>query len=99
MERVNKIAYVASLDGDPILASELSSKRAIRLRKGADEIRRDELRTPPIYNYARCEFIISHHVAGVELGVVLPWTSAVEHVYYVFSSGVREIPQPPTSIG
>jgi hypothetical protein len=84
MERANRIAYVASLDGDPILASELSNTRAIFLRKGAGKIRRDERRTPPIYNYARCEFIICHHVAGAELSVVFSWTSAVEHVYYAF---------------
>ncbi|KAJ7257832.1 hypothetical protein C8J57DRAFT_1074373 [Mycena rebaudengoi] len=68
MEKANKIAYVASLDGDPILASELSNKRAICLRKDAGEIRRDEQRTPPIYNYAR----------------FFPWTSAAEHVYCAF---------------
>ncbi|KAJ7279151.1 hypothetical protein C8J57DRAFT_1434228 [Mycena rebaudengoi] len=68
MEKANKIAYVASLDGDPVLVSELSNKRAMYLRKGAGEIRRDERRTPPIYNYAR----------------FFPWTFAVEHVYYAF---------------
>ncbi|KAF7368914.1 hypothetical protein MVEN_00217500 [Mycena venus] len=68
VDRANRLAYVATLDGDPILASKLSNKRAICLRKNSGEIRRDEQSTPPIYNYAR----------------FLPWTLAVEHVYYAF---------------
>ncbi|KAJ7318168.1 hypothetical protein DFH08DRAFT_401709 [Mycena albidolilacea] len=68
MDKANKIAYVATLDGEPTLASNKSNKRAIYLRKGAGEIHRDEQCTPPIYNYAR----------------FLPWTLAVENVYYAF---------------
>ncbi|KAJ7248228.1 hypothetical protein B0H12DRAFT_1123689 [Mycena haematopus] len=68
MDKANKIAYVATLEGEPTLASDKSNKRAIYLRKGAGEIHRDEQSTPPIYNYAR----------------FLPWTLAVEHVYYAF---------------
>ncbi|KAJ7916191.1 hypothetical protein B0H13DRAFT_1998538 [Mycena leptocephala] len=61
MERANKIAYVATPDGEPTLASHVSSKRH-------REIHRDEQCTAPIYNYAR----------------FLPWTLAVENVYYAF---------------
>ncbi|KAJ7856726.1 hypothetical protein B0H14DRAFT_3085312 [Mycena olivaceomarginata] len=42
MDKANKIAYVATLDGEPTLASNKSNKRAIYLRKGAGEIHRDE---------------------------------------------------------
>jgi hypothetical protein len=90
IESANKIAYVASLNGDPIPASELSNKHVIRLRQGADKTRGDERRTPPIYNYARCQFIICHHVAGVELGTVFTWTLAVEHVYHAFREASEE---------
>ncbi|KAF8218249.1 hypothetical protein K438DRAFT_1796555 [Mycena galopus ATCC 62051] len=69
MEKANKIAYVATMEGEPTLASNKSSKRAISLRKGTGEIHSDEQSTPPIYNYAR----------------FLPWTLAVEEVYYQFS--------------
>ncbi|KAF8218251.1 hypothetical protein K438DRAFT_21902 [Mycena galopus ATCC 62051] len=69
MEKANKIAYVATMEGEPTLASNKSSKCAISLRKGTGEIHSDEQSTPPIYNYAR----------------FLPWTLAVEEVYYQFS--------------
>ncbi|KAF7377820.1 hypothetical protein MSAN_00205500 [Mycena sanguinolenta] len=68
VDKANKNAYVATFEGEPILASEKSTKRAIYLRKGTGAIHRDEQSTPPIYNYAR----------------FLPWTLAVEHVYYAF---------------
>ncbi|KAJ7025574.1 hypothetical protein C8F04DRAFT_1223272 [Mycena alexandri] len=68
MERANKIAYVASPSGEPRLASEVSAKRAIYLSKGTGDVHRDEHCSAPIYNYAR----------------FLPWTLAVESVYYAF---------------
>ncbi|KAK7052429.1 hypothetical protein R3P38DRAFT_3306158 [Favolaschia claudopus] len=68
IDKANKIAYVATLEGEPVLASTLSARRAINLPKGSGEVRHDEMSTPPIYNYAR----------------FFPWTLAVEHVYYAF---------------
>ncbi|KAJ7703797.1 hypothetical protein B0H16DRAFT_1638430 [Mycena metata] len=68
VERANKIAYVASPSGEPRLASELSTKRAIYLSKGTGDVHRDEHCTAPIYNYAR----------------FLPWSLSVENVYYAF---------------
>ncbi|KAJ6551672.1 hypothetical protein B0H19DRAFT_1264320 [Mycena capillaripes] len=68
MERANKIAYVATPDGEPTFAYNVSSKRAISLRKGVGDIHSDEQITAPIFNYAR----------------FLPWTLAVEDVYYAF---------------
>ncbi|KAJ7219902.1 hypothetical protein GGX14DRAFT_532680 [Mycena pura] len=69
MERANKFAYVATPEGEPTLASNVSSKRAIYLRKGAgDSLRRDEHITAPIFNYSR----------------FLSWTFAVEDVYSAF---------------
>ncbi|KAJ6475710.1 hypothetical protein C8R47DRAFT_985972, partial [Mycena vitilis] len=68
MERANKIAYVATPDGEPTLASNVSRRRAISLRKGTGDIHRDEQISAPIFNYAR----------------FLPWSLAVEDVYYAF---------------
>ncbi|KAJ6551742.1 hypothetical protein B0H19DRAFT_1158747 [Mycena capillaripes] len=69
MAKANNLAYVATPDGEPILASHVSSKRAMYLRKGtAGEVQYDQQCTAPIYNYAR----------------LFPWTLAVEHVYCVF---------------
>ncbi|KAJ7471226.1 hypothetical protein B0H11DRAFT_1376059 [Mycena galericulata] len=68
LQRANAIAYVATPDGEPTLASNLSNKRAISLQKGGSDIHHDERCTAPIYNYAR----------------FLPWTLAVENVYYAF---------------
>jgi len=48
MERANKIAYVATPDGQPTLNN--SRKRALYLRKGVGT---DEQCSPPVYNYAR----------------------------------------------
>ncbi|KAF7358855.1 hypothetical protein MSAN_01225500 [Mycena sanguinolenta] len=68
MDKANKIAYVATMEDEPTLASDISDKRAIYIRKSAGEVHRDEQSTPPIYNYAR----------------FLSWTLAVEHVYHAF---------------
>ncbi|KAJ7139079.1 hypothetical protein C8R44DRAFT_837667 [Mycena epipterygia] len=83
IRKANVIAYVATADGQPTLASNLSSKRAISLRKGAGEIHCDEQCTAPIFNYAR----------------FLPWTLAVEDVYYAFreASQKSESHQPVNS--
>ncbi|KAJ7449314.1 hypothetical protein FB451DRAFT_756169 [Mycena latifolia] len=68
IRRANAIAYVATPNGEPTLASNVSGKRAISLRYGAGDIHCDEQCTAPIFNYAR----------------FLPWTLAVEDVYYAF---------------
>ncbi|KAF7303677.1 hypothetical protein MIND_00597100 [Mycena indigotica] len=68
VERANKIAYVVTHDGEAILASHLSTKRAIAIRRGSGDIHSDEHHTAPIYNYAR----------------FLPWSMAVETVYVAF---------------
>ncbi|KAJ6535942.1 hypothetical protein DFH09DRAFT_98147 [Mycena vulgaris] len=68
IRRANAIAYVATPDGKPVFASQVTSKRAISLRKGAGDIHSDEQCTAPIFNYAR----------------FLPWTLAVEDVYDAF---------------
>ncbi|KAJ6492048.1 hypothetical protein C8R45DRAFT_867557 [Mycena sanguinolenta] len=70
LDRTNTIAYVATLQGEPLLASDKSDTYAICIRNDshAGEIHRDEQNTPPIYNYAR----------------FLPWTLAVEDVYCAF---------------
>ncbi|KAJ7062012.1 hypothetical protein C8F01DRAFT_122403 [Mycena amicta] len=52
LERANKIAFVASHDGEPIHASNISTKRAISFRR-CGQIHRDEHHSAPIYNYAR----------------------------------------------
>ncbi|KAJ7658956.1 hypothetical protein B0H17DRAFT_1096383 [Mycena rosella] len=67
--RVNAEAYIAS-DRGPIPAddSEGTPDRAIFLLQRVDSVRRDEQRSPPIYNYAR----------------FLPWVQAVEKVSLVF---------------
>ncbi|KAJ7198844.1 hypothetical protein GGX14DRAFT_373664 [Mycena pura] len=68
IERANKIAYVATPDGEPTLASAVSTRRAISLRRGAGNIQYDAQCTAPIYNYAR----------------FLPLSLAVETVYHAF---------------
>ncbi|KAJ6535964.1 hypothetical protein DFH09DRAFT_1179260 [Mycena vulgaris] len=68
MKRANAIAYIATPDCEPTLASNVSNKRAIDLQKGAGDIHCDEQCSAPIYNYSR----------------FLPWTLAVENVYYAF---------------
>ncbi|KAG6843856.1 hypothetical protein H0H87_012351, partial [Tephrocybe sp. NHM501043] len=68
MRRVNNVAYVAT-SGIPVLASSLSDKQAVTLRKGVeDPLYYDENCTIPIYNYAR----------------FLSWVRAVEDVSDVF---------------
>ncbi|KAJ7720292.1 hypothetical protein DFH07DRAFT_308663 [Mycena maculata] len=68
MQRANVIAHVATEDGKSTLASNISNRRAIALQKGGGDIHSDERCTAPIFNYAR----------------FLPWTLAVETVYYAF---------------
>ncbi|KAJ7242962.1 hypothetical protein C8J57DRAFT_1366608 [Mycena rebaudengoi] len=68
MHRANAIAYVATPNGAPIRAANVSNKRAISLYKGTGDIHRDEQCTAPIYNYAR----------------FLPWSLAVDDVYDAF---------------
>ncbi|KAF7304269.1 hypothetical protein HMN09_00828200 [Mycena chlorophos] len=68
VERANKIAFVATHDGEPVHASHVSTKRAISLRRGSGIVHSDENHTAPIYNYAR----------------FLPWSMAVETVYVAF---------------
>ncbi|KAJ7083628.1 hypothetical protein B0H15DRAFT_416574 [Mycena belliarum] len=83
LKRANTIAYVATPDGKPTPASDISGKRAISLQRGAGEIHRDEQSSAPIYNYAR----------------FLPWTLAVEDVYHAFreASDKSETHQPVDS--
>ncbi|KAJ7025558.1 hypothetical protein C8F04DRAFT_1191308 [Mycena alexandri] len=68
INRANQIAFVATPDGEPTLASNISTKRAISLRKGGGDVHSDEHCTAPVFNYAR----------------FLPWTLAVEEVYAAF---------------
>ncbi|KAJ6460951.1 hypothetical protein C8R45DRAFT_842429, partial [Mycena sanguinolenta] len=73
--RANKIAYVATPEGAPTLASNVSSKRAIYLGKGAgDTLCRDEHITAPIFNYSR----------------FLSWSLAVEDVYSAFQEASQK---------
>jgi len=69
IERANKIAYIATTDGMPVLARSVSMQYAISLTPSTDDILRcDEQCTAPIYNYSR----------------FLPWAKAVEDVCDVF---------------
>ncbi|KAJ7198831.1 hypothetical protein GGX14DRAFT_373797 [Mycena pura] len=68
IRRANQVAYVATPDGAPTLASNVCSKRAISIQKASGAIHCDEQCTAPIFNYAR----------------FLPWTLAVEDVYRAF---------------
>ena len=69
IERANKIAYIATPSGKPVLASSVSMQRAISLTPATDDILRcDEQCTAPIYNYSR----------------FLPWAKAVEDVCDAF---------------
>ncbi|KAJ7916204.1 hypothetical protein B0H13DRAFT_1609607 [Mycena leptocephala] len=83
IRRANQIAYVATPEGEPTLASNVSNKRAISLRKDAGAIHRDEHCSAPVFNYAR----------------FLPWTLAVEDVYAAFreASQKSESHQPVDS--
>ncbi|KAJ7621063.1 hypothetical protein FB45DRAFT_928236 [Roridomyces roridus] len=68
LARANAIAHVATPEGKPVLASNISNRRAISLEKGGGDIHYDEQPSAPIYNYAR----------------FIPWTLAVEEVYCGF---------------
>ncbi|KAJ7176463.1 hypothetical protein C8R46DRAFT_889880, partial [Mycena filopes] len=68
INRANQIAFVATPDGEPTLASNVSTKRAISLRRGGSDVHSDEHSSSPVFNYAR----------------FLPWTLAVEEVYAAF---------------
>jgi hypothetical protein len=69
IERANKIAYVATASGVPVLASTVSMQYAISLSPPTDDVvRSDEQCTAPIYNYSR----------------FFSWTLAVEEVCEVF---------------
>jgi len=69
IEQANKIAYVATPTGKPVLASSMSMQCAISLSFSPDDaIRGDEQCTAPIYNYAR----------------FLSWAGAVEDIRIVF---------------
>jgi hypothetical protein len=69
IERANKIAYVATTTGTPVLATSVPTQHAISLTPSTDEVLRcDEQCTAPIYNYSR----------------FLPWVQAVEKVCDVF---------------
>ncbi|KAJ6551660.1 hypothetical protein B0H19DRAFT_1297417 [Mycena capillaripes] len=68
IRRANEKAFVATPNGHPILASDVSNKRAISLRKGGGAIHSDEFCTAPVFNYSR----------------FFAWTLAVEDVYAAF---------------
>jgi len=71
VDRANRIAYVATSNGKPELASLRASEYAISLQPGTGDIlRRDEACTVPIFNYAR----------------FLPWVEAVETVADAFQA-------------
>ncbi|KAG6808854.1 hypothetical protein H0H92_002564 [Tricholoma furcatifolium] len=72
IDRANKVAYTASeSEGPPVLASRLSTDRAVSLKTGVGSpLYRDEHCTVPIYNYAR----------------FLSWTLAVEEVFDFISA-------------
>ena len=72
VERVNKIAYVATDEGGIVLAKYAATQaRAIELTlTKEDYLRRDEKCTAPIYNYAR----------------FFPWVEAVETVSAAFEA-------------
>ena len=70
IEHANKIAYVATDDGSPVLVKQ-SEARAFELSiMQVDHLRNDEKRTVPIYNYAR----------------LFPWVQAVERVSEAFEA-------------
>jgi hypothetical protein len=69
IDRANKIAYVATPSGKPVLASSVSMQRAISLSISTDDpLRCDEECTAPIYNYSR----------------IFTWAQAVENIFVVF---------------
>jgi hypothetical protein len=69
-ESANKKAYIATHSGSsPVPVDSVSDKYALSLCWSLDAIRRDEVRTNPVYNYSR----------------VLPWTLVAEEVYRAFS--------------
>ena len=79
INRVNRIAYVATPGGDgPELASSKSRRYAIFLRfDHRDILHRDEGCTVPVYNYAR----------------FLPWVQAVETVADAFRAASERVDQ------
>jgi hypothetical protein len=72
VKRANKIAYVATPYGEPVLASSVSRHHAISLAVESldNPVRWDEICTAPIYNYAR----------------FFSWVQAVEEISNVFQS-------------
>ncbi|KAJ7653260.1 hypothetical protein DFH06DRAFT_1093534 [Mycena polygramma] len=68
IRRANELAYVATPNGQPTRASEVSNRHAISLKKGGGAIHSDEYCSAPVFNYAR----------------FIPWTLAVEDVYAAF---------------
>lgn len=72
IERANRIAYVATEDGDPVHIKYAESEaRAFELSLlDLDHLRNDEKRTVPIYNYAR----------------LFTWVQAVETVSEAFEA-------------
>lgn len=69
INRANKIVYVATPSGQPVLASSVSMQRAISLPFPTDDpLRCDEQCTAPIYNYSR----------------IFVWARAVEKVFVIF---------------
>ena len=72
VERANKLAHVATDDGQVVLVKEAETEaRAIELTlTEVDDLRRDEKCTAPVFNYAR----------------FLPWVQAVEDVSEAFQA-------------
>ncbi|KAF7327802.1 hypothetical protein MKEN_00360000 [Mycena kentingensis (nom. inval.)] len=68
IKRANKLAWVATPNGPPALASTVGTRRAISIRRASGAIHCDEQCTAPIFNYAR----------------FIPWTIAVNDVYVAF---------------
>lgn len=88
VDRANKLAYVKTPTGGIVLASSISRKRAISLAIPSPDnpVRRDELCTAPIYNYAR----------------FLAWAQAVEEVEEVFrlaENHARNRPPDDSDVG
>jgi hypothetical protein len=79
IERANKIAYIATPSGEPVLASSVSMQHAISLSLPSppDPVRGDELCTAPIFNYSR----------------FLSWTHAVEEVREKFCAAADRVYQ------
>ncbi|KAL0581297.1 hypothetical protein V5O48_000780 [Marasmius crinis-equi] len=74
LDRANEIAYVATYDHTAVLASRLSSQRAIRVDIDRRQmLRSDQYISAPVYNYAR----------------VFTWTEVVQKVAACFSEATR----------